>query len=262
MVIAIFLFLSYHFIGIFAKNSSQDGSLNPIFATWLSTLIMLPLGISLTRRATNDRGLFEIGNYLDPIKKFLNLKPKILLDENGKDISYTYFEGYSDEKLMDIIKNYTTYDFEISSRGKAYAILKNRKVTVAQFASQDIILNESFVKSSDRGNNCIEYSRFAFIFYLIGVILLGLHLIFKNNKFPQLASACIDLCLISLFIFIFYFVVTFVLSVNFYKKLNIKVKPLNLLLMLLGFPFYMISHFLVKNKIREDLNQSAIETIN
>ncbi|HNU60445.1 MAG TPA: LptF/LptG family permease, partial [Aquaticitalea sp.] len=33
MVIAILLFLTYHFIGIFAKNSSQDGTLNPIFAT-------------------------------------------------------------------------------------------------------------------------------------------------------------------------------------------------------------------------------------
>ncbi|MEZ4792439.1 MAG: LptF/LptG family permease [Gelidibacter sp.] len=65
---AILLFLTYHFIGIFAKNSSQDGTLNPIFATWLSTLIMLPLGISLTRRATKDRGLFEFDNYLDPSK--------------------------------------------------------------------------------------------------------------------------------------------------------------------------------------------------
>lgn len=70
MVIAIVIFLSYHFIGIFAKNSAKDGSFNPAFATWFSTLIMLPLSIFLTRRATADRGLFEFDHIIEPIKSF------------------------------------------------------------------------------------------------------------------------------------------------------------------------------------------------
>ena len=40
MVIAILLFLTYHFIGIFAKNSAEDGTMYPFIATWLSTAIM------------------------------------------------------------------------------------------------------------------------------------------------------------------------------------------------------------------------------
>ena len=262
MIIAILLFLSYHFIGIFAKNSSQDGTLNPIFATWLSTLIMLPLGVSLTRRATKDRGLFEFGNYLDPVKKFLKLKPKLILDEDGKDISYNYFEGYSDDKLMDIFKNYSTYNFNVRSKAKAYSILSKRKVNFEQLTSNGISVSDDFIDSSSRGNDCIDYSRFAFIFYLVGIILLVLHFIFKNNKFPEFASTTMDLSLISLSIYLLYFIVTCVFSVKFYKQLHLKVKPVSLLLMLLGFPFYMITHFLLRNKIREDLNQSAIEHIN
>ncbi|EGV45065.2 YjgP/YjgQ family permease [Bizionia argentinensis JUB59] len=73
MVIAIFLFLTYHFIGIFAKNSAKDGSLNPILAAWFSTLIMLPLGYYLTKRATADRGLFEFDHIIEPIKKLLKI---------------------------------------------------------------------------------------------------------------------------------------------------------------------------------------------
>src|SRR5690606_19918655 len=47
LVIAILLFLSYHFIGLFAKNSAENNTIHPILGTWLSTLIMLPLGIYL-----------------------------------------------------------------------------------------------------------------------------------------------------------------------------------------------------------------------
>ncbi len=72
MVIAIVLFLTYHFIGIFAKNSAKDGSFNPVLATWFSTLIMLPLSIFLTRRATADRGILEFDHITIPIKNWYN----------------------------------------------------------------------------------------------------------------------------------------------------------------------------------------------
>ncbi|WP_432264689.1 LptF/LptG family permease [Autumnicola patrickiae] len=71
MVIAILLFLTYHFIGIFAKNSAEDGSISPFFATWLPTIIMLPLGILLTYRATTDQGLFAFDSIFEPFKKLL-----------------------------------------------------------------------------------------------------------------------------------------------------------------------------------------------
>ncbi len=71
MVVAILMFLTYHFIGIFAKNSAEDGSISPFIAAWLSTLIMLPLGIYLTYRATTDQGLFAFDGIIEPIKKGL-----------------------------------------------------------------------------------------------------------------------------------------------------------------------------------------------
>lgn len=76
MVIAIVLFLTYHFIGIFALNSAKKGGFNPILASWFSTLVILPLGIFLTRRATADRGIFEFENIIIPLKKILKIKEK------------------------------------------------------------------------------------------------------------------------------------------------------------------------------------------
>ncbi len=74
MVIAIVLFLTYYFIGVFAGNYAKEGNIHPALGAWLSTLIMLPLGISLTRRATADRGLFGFGNIFDRIKSLFKKK--------------------------------------------------------------------------------------------------------------------------------------------------------------------------------------------
>ncbi|SDS39348.1 lipopolysaccharide export system permease protein [Gillisia sp. Hel1_33_143] len=69
IVVAILIFLTYHFIGIFAKNSAEDGSMSPFLATWISTFIMLPLGIFFTYRATTDQGLLAVGNIIQPFSK-------------------------------------------------------------------------------------------------------------------------------------------------------------------------------------------------
>ena len=64
MVIAIVLFLAYYFFGVFSGNYAKEGNIHPILGAWLPTLIMLPLGIWLTRRATADRGLMSFGHFI------------------------------------------------------------------------------------------------------------------------------------------------------------------------------------------------------
>ncbi|MGY8914074.1 MAG: LptF/LptG family permease, partial [Flavobacteriales bacterium] len=66
------LFLTYYFIGVFAGNYAKEGNIHPILGAWLSTLIMLPLGVYLTRRATADKGLMSFGNIADFFKQSYN----------------------------------------------------------------------------------------------------------------------------------------------------------------------------------------------
>ena len=70
MVIAVVLFLTYHFIGIFSKNSAEDGTMHPFMATWISTFIMLPLGVWLTYRATTDQGIFDFETFFNRFRFF------------------------------------------------------------------------------------------------------------------------------------------------------------------------------------------------
>ncbi|RKE94895.1 LptF/LptG family permease [Ichthyenterobacterium magnum] len=261
LVIAILLFLTYHFIGIFAKNSSHDGTFNPVIATWLSTLIMLPLSIFLTKRATKDRGLFEFDSYLEPIKKFLKIKKKGTLVYNDTIINLSNLKGFNNDKLVSIIKNPKAYNYPVGIKNIAYNILLNRELNDDNLEAKGLEINSNYKQSKIIANDLFDYSRFSLIFFSISVILLVLHFIFKNNKLPELASAVLDLSLISLFIYVCYFITTYIKVTLFYKNLNIKTKPIQQILFFLGFPFYAISHFFIKNKIKEDLALSCAENI-
>ncbi|WP_396022332.1 LptF/LptG family permease [Cerina litoralis] len=76
MVVAIILFLTYYFIGVFAGNYAKEGNIHPILGAWLPTVIMLPLGIFLTKRATADKGLMSFGNVLDYFMDLFKRKKK------------------------------------------------------------------------------------------------------------------------------------------------------------------------------------------
>jgi lipopolysaccharide export system permease protein len=76
MVIAIILFLTYYFIGVFAENFAKKNEIHPIMGAWLSTMIMLPLSIILTKKATADRGLMNLDGFFEIFKKIFKRKDK------------------------------------------------------------------------------------------------------------------------------------------------------------------------------------------
>jgi lipopolysaccharide export system permease protein len=78
MVIAIIVFLTYHFIGLFAGNSAEGGSLSPFLGSWLSTIILFPLSIYLTYRATTDQGFVNLDSIAVPLDKMVkHIKSKV-----------------------------------------------------------------------------------------------------------------------------------------------------------------------------------------
>lgn len=76
MVFAVLIFISYHFINTFGKKLAQENGITPFLGVWLSTLILLPMAITLTYKATKDRGINSIDNLLYPITNYLKTKFK------------------------------------------------------------------------------------------------------------------------------------------------------------------------------------------
>lgn len=69
LVLSVLIFLSYHYIGIFAKNASEDNSIHPILASWISTMVLAPFAIYLTKRASSDEGFVNLDFITVPIQK-------------------------------------------------------------------------------------------------------------------------------------------------------------------------------------------------
>lgn len=63
VVIAVVFFLIYHIISTVAEKSAKEGSIDPIFGMWMAIIILSPLGIFLTYKATVDSALFDIDYY-------------------------------------------------------------------------------------------------------------------------------------------------------------------------------------------------------
>ena len=72
VVIALLLFLTYHFVGTFARNAAEDGSINPFIGSWVSNLIMIPISIYLLIRATSDKSILNIDNVYSEFLQLLN----------------------------------------------------------------------------------------------------------------------------------------------------------------------------------------------
>ena len=70
IIFAVLIFISFHFINTFGKRISQEDGLTPFLGSWLSSMILTPLALLLTYRATNDIGLINMDVITTPIQKF------------------------------------------------------------------------------------------------------------------------------------------------------------------------------------------------
>lgn len=69
VVISVLLFVIYHVISISAEKFAREGVMEPSNAMWLSSAILLPVGIFLTAKATTDSSIFDKDAYLRVLKK-------------------------------------------------------------------------------------------------------------------------------------------------------------------------------------------------
>lgn len=75
MVFAIIVFISFHFINTFGRKLAQEDSISPFLGVWLASIILTPLAIVLTNKATKDRGISIDFNWIIiPVKKIFTNK--------------------------------------------------------------------------------------------------------------------------------------------------------------------------------------------
>jgi lipopolysaccharide export system permease protein len=75
LVLSIVIFLTYHYIGVFGKNAAEDSSISPFLGSWISTFVIAPFAIYLTKIVSADRG-FSFTLYDKTIQLINKLKLK------------------------------------------------------------------------------------------------------------------------------------------------------------------------------------------
>ena len=70
MILAIAIYVTYFFSNTFGKNLAEESSISAFLGSWVAAFIMVPIGILLTRRATRDKGIFNVDVITQPLTNF------------------------------------------------------------------------------------------------------------------------------------------------------------------------------------------------
>ena len=70
VVVSVIFFIIFHVLSISGEKLAREGEMPAYQGMWLATLVLMPVGIFLTIKATSDSTLFDIDAYINPIKNF------------------------------------------------------------------------------------------------------------------------------------------------------------------------------------------------
>ena len=206
IVFAILIFIIFHFINTFGKKVAQQDELSPLLGCWMSTFVLAPLAIMLTKKATDDKGFafnFDFGWAVILINKipFVN---RLLNNED---------ENIEDDTNLAVSETITTAEKEVKTIKKL-----PKKIDLNALADAET-----------------DYKKFSIITLVTNLALLTLLL-------SSLLEGLLLLIICSVLAFIFY--ASLFKSQQTLRKIgniNGKKSVINLLTILLGgFPFYIL----------------------
>jgi len=268
IVLGVAMFLTYHFIGIFAKNSAEEGGIPPFVGSWLSTFIIFPLSIFLTRRATKDRGLFSLGGFIQPIRDFLGKKKeKLKIDKKEKELEiieegialvnqdsnlYSELLVYDDQKLIDIAKNYRQYDYDEEYKFTALKIITERGTSIETLNARGEINNVNF---DDAKKYHKAFNKYSIITILMALLVISnniiIKVIFKDSSLPIFDIIQPVINIVCTLVYIVMFLISMNYFNKFYNTLGDKVNKQSTAFFALGIPFYVVSYFYYRKLMKE-----------
>ena len=209
LVISVILFIIYYIIDNTGYKMARDGRIEVWIGMWLSSAVLLPLGVFFTHKAMHDSALFNLDAYRNLYRRLLGIKDtrhfelkevvmeevdtfsaiekvfdlqnecEQLLNKYSKNISYRKFwtygiRGKQLEAISSAVEDLTLYlsnsrDILIISKISQYPILTSLRLF-------EFVLNK-------------KYSKYIAIFFPVGIIIYVLGLLaIKQLKQSLLAT--------------------------------------------------------------------------
>ena len=101
LVISVFLFIIYYIFDNTGYKMARDGKMDVWEGMWLSTVLLLPLGVFFTRKAIDDSAVFNKDAYVLFFNKLIGRRPKRSLEP--KEVIMTEVEPDEAMALLDTL---------------------------------------------------------------------------------------------------------------------------------------------------------------
>lgn len=260
IVFAVIIFIAYHFMNVFGRKLAQEAAIPPFLGTWLASIVLTPLAITLTYRATNDIGIMISFDWLiDPIKKIFSKNKKEVSFEkeivslsniqiNKDDDEYKELLLKEDKVLKNLVKNSDQFGYSENYRLKTLKILEERGITQEQLKFEGNLYNREFLKFKNSLNNYKVNSKNALLFYILAFLLPIIGKITENLIVSIISF--INIILMYLFIYKSSKDIDDI-SKNIEKSTFINTS----LGVFFGFPFYIIIYLNNKTKLKEIIRE-------
>jgi lipopolysaccharide export system permease protein len=254
LVIAILIFLTYHFISLFAKNSSEDSSMDPILASWLSSLILLPFSIYLTNRATKDRALIDFDSIFIPLKRLVTSPSDFELSTGPKkkEENLSELKTFETKHLIEILKNYRELEHSLNYKNTALKTLKDRGISELELKMAGHLTNQFYESALRFYMDFKENSKLAVVFNLLTLVTTISGVILANNLF-WFGNILIGIAVISLLFYSLVLQKSLKNQSEFYMLLSFNFLKKSFVLIILGLPFFYLYRVYFIRKMEEEL---------
>lgn len=256
VVVSVVFFIIYYMLNNVGLKMARDGVWEVWQGVWLSSFVLFPIGIFLTYKAMNDSALFNIEAYGRFFRRILRVEQKVDDSERGIEIdkipaisqlnvdtaTIIGMEALPNDKLRDVVLNYTQYGYDYNTMLAVLNILKDRgdDLIDIRIDSRDYTLAEKlfgyFYKSS----------LITSLLYSVTFITLILKFVFSATVFKWGVIA------IAVAYLIFY-IRSMMYCSDFDRSLKIKHTRIEALKRALGFLCYIPLHFRQTNVMKKEM---------
>jgi len=227
IVFAILIFIIFHFINTFGKKVAQQDEITPFLGCWMSSFVLTPFAILLTKRATDDKG-FSMN--FDWLTNFFN---RIFPDKTAPEL---VTQTVNPDLAIDTeeVHNYLNTVTGNSTPTKTTAEEKTKPV--------DNRTLETITK---------QYNLFSLVALLSNILLIGLFFLGKPDTLALIIIAVVMAAVLFFSLFKAQQALT-TLGIRANKNIDI---PLFVLL-LAGFPFYFLFYVYNKTLVKLFISES------
>lgn len=256
VVVSVIFFIIYYMFNNVGLKMARDGVWEVWQGVWLSSFVLFPIGIFLTYKAMNDSALFNSEAYGKFFRRLLRIEQKVDDSERGIEIDkipaipalgidndiIAGFEALPNDKLRDVVQNYTQYGYDYNTMLVVLNILKDRgdDLIDIRIDSRDYVLAERVYR------NFVKNSFITNIVYLSALGLLVLYVLMQSTVMQWIL-------IFAAVAYLLFYIRSIIFTNDFERSLKIKPTRKENLRRALGFLCYIPLHFGLVKKMKNEM---------